>query len=61
MMIGIDTATDREEKDTVVCFCATISANFSKFYSNFYLNKDSDTFSNKKSGIIIVEAIKSYY
>lgn len=41
MIIGMDTAADKVQNGTVVAFCATMASDFSQFYSNTCLQKNS--------------------
>ena len=57
MMIGIDSAKDKISKGTVITFCATISADFGKFYSSYTIQKNEEGLKIKQ---VMLEALSSF-
>ncbi len=57
MMVGIDNAKDKVSKGSVITFCATISNDFGKFYSNYTIQKSEE---GLKIQQVMLEALNAF-
>ena len=59
MMIGIDTAADKVQKGIIASYCASITKDFSQFYSS-YVVQDNNRENPAQTGLIITNALKAF-